>query len=64
MWSAEIEVVDGEEIDEEAVSYEVDMLFDYMDDRCDMGADPSDVATAIAIVMVMMNEARVDETVH
>ena len=40
------------------------MLFDYMDDRCDMGADPSDVATAIAIVMVMMNEARVDETVH
>ncbi len=44
------------EIDVEQIEDEVDALFDYMDERVELGVDPSDVAAAIIVVMTMLGE--------
>ena len=40
----------------EAVENEVDMIFDYIDARCEDGADPSDVAAAMLVVLKLITE--------
>lgn len=40
----------------EAVEKEVDLIFDHIDARCEDGADPTDVAAAMLVVLKLITE--------
>ena len=49
----------------EAAEKEVDALFDYMDERVELGATPEEVMAAIVVVLALVaNESGDGETVH
>jgi len=49
----------------EAASQEVDALFDYMDERVALGAEPEEVMAAIVVVLALVaGESGDGETVH
>lgn len=49
----------------EAAEKEVDALFDYMDERVSLGAEPEEVMAAIVVVLALVaNESGDGETVH
>jgi hypothetical protein len=49
----------------EAAEKEVDALFDYMDERVALGAEPEEVMAAIVVVLALVaGESGDGETVH
>lgn len=49
----------------EAAEKEVDALFDYMDERVALGAEPEEVMAAIVVVLALVaGESGDSETVH
>jgi len=51
--------------DADKVTNEVDMLFDYMDERVEDGATPEEVMAAIVVVLALVAESNGDiETMH
>lgn len=51
--------------DIESTSEEVDALFDYMDERVELGSQPEEVMAAIIVVLALMsNETGDTETLH
>lgn len=51
--------------DADKVTNEVDMLFDYMDERVEDGATPEEVMAAIVVVLALVAEGNGDtETMH
>ena len=49
----------------EAAEKEVDALFDYMDERVALGAEPEEVMAAIVVVLALVaSESGDGETVH
>jgi len=51
--------------DIESTSEEVDALFDYMDERVELGSQPEEVMAAIIVVLALLsNETGDAETLH
>lgn len=51
--------------DIESTSEEVDALFDYMDERVELGSQPEEVMAAIIVVLALLsNETGDTETLH
>ena len=51
--------------DIESTSEEVDALFDYMDERVELGSQPEEVMAAIIVVLALLSSETGDtETLH